>query len=143
MWSAEIVLVCALSALGRAPSSFPPIELVDSRPPGLSPVAEAFVRTGERRIYLLTTGAVFQAARRADNRCGDYSAIRKLASILVHEEFHIRRPGDERGAYMAQLTALAAMGLDYAHPVSVGVRRSMIVAMERQKPDRTLARRDP
>jgi hypothetical protein len=144
MWSAEIVLVCALSALGRAPSTFPPIALVDTRPPGVSNSAEGFVRAGEHRIYLLTTSATFRDALAADTRCGNYRAVRKLASVLIHEEFHIRQPGDEQGAYTAQLTALAAMGLDYAHPVYVEVRRAMLKVAARQRPERSqLARRDP
>ena len=144
MWSAEIVLVCALSALGRAPSSFPPIELVDIRPPGVSSTAEGFVRHGERRIYLLTNSITFRDAMASDTRCSNFRAVRKLASVLIHEEFHIRKPGDERGAYAAQLTALSAMGLGYTHPVYAEVRRSMLAVIERERSDHALiARRAP
>jgi hypothetical protein len=141
MWSAELVLVCALSALGRAPSSFPPIELVDTRPPGVSPHAEGFVRAGERRIYLLTSSPVFRSAQVSDVRCGDFRAVRKIASVLIHEEFHLERPGDEAGAYAAQLTALGAMGIGATHPLSQGVRRSMLKVLEANRPDRLLLAR--
>ena len=144
MWSAEVILVCALGVLGRAPSTFPPIELVNTRPLGVSAHAEGFVRSGEHRIYLLTNTEVFRSAQASDGRCGDFRAVRKIASILIHEEFHLRHPGDEKGAYAAQLTALASMGIGYTHPVYVGVRRSMLATVERQRPDRTLlARRAP
>jgi hypothetical protein len=70
--------------------------------------------------------------------------VRKLASVLIHEEFHLKKPGDESGAYAAQLTALGAMGLDYAHPTYVEVRRSMLAAIARERPNRALlARRAP
>lgn len=144
MWSAELVLVCALSALGRAPSTFPPIELVDTRPPGVSPNAEGFVRAGEHRIYLITSSLVFRAAREHDLKCGDFRAVRKLASVLIHEEWHLTHPGDEKGAYIAQLTALAAMGYGYTHPVYTAVRRSMQQVLASQRPERVqLARHDP
>ena len=144
MWSAEVVLVCALGVLGRAPNTLPPIQLVDTRPPGVSRHAEGFVRTGEHRIYLLTDTEAFRSVRNRTVRCDDSRAVRKIASVIVHEEFHLKHPGDENGAYAAQLTALAMMGIDYTHPVYVSVRRSMIATLERQRPDRTLlARRDP
>ena len=144
MWSAELVLVCALSALGRAPSTFPPIQLVDTRPPGVSQGAEGFVRAGEHRIYLLTTTPVFRSARASATKCSDYRSVRKIASVLIHEEFHLKRPGDEAGAYAAQLTSLGAMGIDYTHPVYVEVRRAMVKVLARERPERIqLARRDP
>jgi hypothetical protein len=142
MWSAELVLVCALSALGRAPHTLPPIQLVDIPARGVSPLAEGYVRTGEHRIYLLTNSPVFRAARHSNDRCGDYRAIRKIASVLVHEEFHLKHPGDEEGAYAAQLTALAAMGLASSHPVYVDVRRAMLKVLERNRPDRLLLARN-
>ena len=144
MWSAEIVLVCALSALGRAPSTLPPIQLVDTRPPGVSPSAEGFVRTGEHRIYLLTNTPVFRAAQKSDTKCAAFREIRKIASVIVHEEWHLRHPGDEKGAYSAQLTMLAAMGIGYTHPVFMDVRRAMIKVLEqqqRQQAERTLLAR--
>ena len=142
MSSAELVLVCALSVLGRAPSTFPPIQLVDTRPPGMSPGAEAFVQTGVRKIFLLTTSEVFRAAQ-ARTKCSAYREVRKLASVLIHEEWHILHPGDEEGAYVAQLTTLASLGLGYSHPVFADVRRSMQQVLARQRPDKTrLARAD-
>jgi hypothetical protein len=60
-----------------------------------------------------------------DRRCGASLAHRKIASVLLHEEFHVTHPGDEAGAYMSQLTALAAMGAPQGHPLYSEVRQAM------------------
>src|SRR5262245_44526384 len=99
MMSAAAVLVCALGLLGRSPSSFPPIVLLDTRPADITPTAEAFVRRGPDTIYLLTTTVAFRKAQAANK-----DALKKLASVLVHEEWHVRNGPDERGAYQAQLS---------------------------------------
>jgi hypothetical protein len=80
VWTAETVLVCALSMLPR-----------------------------DRRIHLLTTSRAFQRAMRAADRCGDPQALKKIASVVVHEEWHVRNGPDEAGAYEAQLTILTAL----------------------------------
>ena len=55
----------------------------------------------------------------------------KIASIIVHEEWHLRHGPDESGAYHAQLTALAAMGFD-EHSWSTGsVKRSMLAVLQK------------
>jgi hypothetical protein len=54
-----------------------------------------------------------------------------VASVIVHEEWHLRHGRDERGAYVAQLTALAMLGAP--SPLITDVRRSMTVAVERQR----------
>ena len=106
MWSAETVLVCALTLLGRGAGSFPPIEFLTVAPPDVSVQAEAYVRINDPHIYVITTRGAFQRLQRSKDRCGDLESARKLASILVHEEVHARHPGDEKGAYAAQLTTL-------------------------------------
>jgi hypothetical protein len=81
---------------------------------------------------------------RSDTKCSAYRELRKIASVIVHEEWHLKRPGDEEGAYAAQLTTLAALGIGYTHPLFVEVRRSMQYVLARQRPERTqLARSDP
>jgi hypothetical protein len=110
MTSAATVLVCALELLGRSAGSLPPIRLLDARPPGASVNAEAFVDPATRTIYILTTSEVFRAVLEARMRCGNLQGLRKLASIIVHEEWHVLHGADEGGAYAAQLTALAMLG---------------------------------
>ncbi len=109
MWTAETVLVCALTLLHRSAGSFPPIEFVDTRPAYVSPNADAFVPLGGTRIYLITTSPAFIRARHAVYKCGELNALRKIASVLVHEEWHVRHGSNEAGAYAAQLSTLAAL----------------------------------
>lgn len=110
MWTAEVILVCALNMLGRSPASLPPIDLVRKIPLDVSAAAEGFVRLPERRIYLVATSAAFQSAQRALDRCGDTMSIRKIASVIIHEEVHVTQGADEQAAYEAQLTRLNALG---------------------------------
>ena len=125
MWSAAAVLVCALDVLGRSLATLPPITLIDVPPRGASEGVEAFVRAGENRIYLVTSSAVYRHAQAARQRCGNRDSVRKIASIIVHEEWHVRHGSDEREAYHAQLVALLAMGADAGSPLYAAVSRSM------------------
>ncbi len=118
MFSAAAVLVCVLNLVGRP---MPPIVLLDVVPPDVSRNAEAFVRHNENTIYLLTTTSVFDDARR-----GQLQAWKKLASILIHEEWHLRHGPDELGAYQAQLIELMRLGESIGRPNFNGVRRAML-----------------
>ncbi len=122
------VLVCALEMLLRSAATFPPIVLIDTRPDDVSAAAEAFVRRSPDTIYVLTSSSTFRAAQ-----AGDRGALQKLASILVHEEWHLTHGPDERAAYQAQLTTLLALGLRDGRPVFDEVRRSMLAVMAAQK----------
>jgi hypothetical protein len=143
MMSAAAVVVCALSLLGRNADSMPPIEFVDHAPPGVSPRAEAFVYTGERTIYLVTSSPVFDEARLADRSSCGGNALRKVASILVHEEWHILHGSDERGAYEAQIDMLLRLNIQPGSALLVGVTRSMIAVLGAQapRPDLVMATR--
>lgn len=133
MWTAEAVLVCALSMLGRPQSSFPPIEFVDRAQVTASAGAEAYVRRDEGRIYLITSSDTFRDARASQDRCGNTMAIRKIASVLIHEEVHLRQGGDEKAAYEAQLTILTALGSGPGSPPYSSVRRAMHYTLDQQK----------
>src|SRR5688572_17019806 len=136
MTPAAMVLVCAIQLLGRNPESFPPIELLDVRPPYASVNAEGFVDPRTSTIYILTTTAVFRAALQAQGRCGSTEPLRKLASILVHEEWHVLHGSDEEGAYAAQLTTLTMLGGPDS-PLFNSVRRSMVAVLAQQRTART------
>jgi hypothetical protein len=58
----------------------------------------------------VTDTVAFGHARRAVGRCGALQSLRKIASVVVHEAWHVRHPGDESGAHLAQLSALNEMG---------------------------------
>src|SRR5688572_7045480 len=126
MWSAASVLVCALSMLGRSDRHFHPIAFVDTVPRGGSPNAEGFVTRERDTIYLVTSTAAFRAATESRGDCRPRAAIAKIASILVHEEWHLRNGEDERGAYQAQLTTLARLGFDEHSHVYYGVKKAML-----------------
>jgi hypothetical protein len=123
---AASVLVCALSMLGRSERHFHPIKLVDAVAPGGSPTAEGFVTRGPDTINIVTTSAVFREAAKSPRPCKPRAAIAKIASVLVHEEWHLKHGPDERGAYQAQLTALHAMGFDEFSGVYFGVKKAML-----------------
>lgn len=135
MTTAATVLVCALELLGRSADSLPRIELLDVRPPRASVNAEAFVDPRASTIYVLTTSEVFRAAQRAPTRCGNLEALRKLASIIAHEEWHVLNGSDEEGAYLAQLITLEMLGARET-PLYSGVRRAMAAVLSQQRSER-------
>ena len=142
--AASAALVCALAALNRTAETLPPIEILDSPPPYVSVGTEAFVRNGT--IYVIGSSPVVHWAAGREGRCGDLFAVKKLASVLVHEEWHLKHPGDERGAYYRQLIALQEMGVTPGHAVYRDVQLSMqrvleLRKRERNKPDLVLAER--
>ena len=141
MWTAEMVLVCALSLLHRSAGSFPPIEFVEARPSYVSANADAYVPLGHSRIYLITTSPAFVRARRAVYKCGQVNALRKIASVLVHEEWHVRHGRDEGGAYAAQLSTLISLDAGPGNPVYYEVTRSMQATLRRARETARLSRR--
>jgi hypothetical protein len=144
MWTAASVLACALSVLGRSESSMPPIELVDIAPTEVSIGAEAFVRRANNTIYLITSSRVFESALTMRRHCSDSPEMRKLASILAHEEWHVRHGPDEKAAYEHQLVTLIRLGLPPGTGVFRDVQTSMLRILEnrkRQRPEQLLAAR--
>ena len=124
MLAAAAVVVCALDLLGRS-QAIAPIKLLTVPPPTQSPNAEAFVTRDPPTIYLITSTAAFRDAQR--DKSDRLNGCRKVASIIVHEEWHLQHGPDERGAYYAQLTSLAAMGAQGA--LVADVRRSMVTVL--------------
>ena len=142
MSSAAAVVTCALALLGESERTMPRMELVDVPPIGTSAQVEAFVRGPDRTIYLVTSSVVFQEAMRAREKCGDIMSIRKLASIIAHEQWHVEHGPDERGAYQAQLTTLIRIGVNPGTALYAGVVRSMQAVLKKQraeKPELVLA----
>ena len=133
MWTAEVVLVCALNLLGRSASSFPPIEFTPTAPAGASRWVEAYVGPLDRKIYIITTTDTFQRLLRTRNRCGDIMAARKLASLLIHEELHIRQGASEKAAYQGQLMTLTALGAGIGSLPYMEVSRAMRHTLKRQQ----------
>lgn len=141
MLSAAAVVACALAVLGKSERTMPRIELVDVPPIGTSAQVEAYVRGFDRTIYLVTSSHVFREAQRARDSCGDANLMKKLASILAHEEWHINHGPDERGAYEAQLSALIRIGVQPGSSIYAGVVRSMLAVLKKraENPELVLA----
>lgn len=136
MLTAEVALVCALELLGRPRSSFPPIEFIRTAPVDASAGVEAYVGPTDRKIYVVTTSSTFQQLLKSERRCSDRHAARKLASVLVHEEAHIRKGASEKSAYQLQLVTLTALGSGLGSPPYMEVMRAMqhTLSRQRQKP---------
>ena len=133
MWTAEAVLICALEMLGRTASTLPPIDFVSSPPPGVPAIAEAYVDASRSAIHLITSSQVFRRAQNARWQCGEADALRKLASILVHEEWHVRHGTSETDAYQAQLMTLLLLHADPGDGDFQAVRRAMRTVTAQQK----------
>jgi hypothetical protein len=131
MLTAAAVVVCALELLGRSPRSTVPIRFLDHPPPDVSRNAEAFTVHDPDTIVLITATEAFRNAQRGATEPGGRDGCRKLASVIVHEEWHLKHGGDEEGAYLAQLTTLAMLNAPPAMLTSV--RKSMMVALANQK----------
>jgi hypothetical protein len=134
VWTAETVLLCALSLLARPEDSFPEVAFVHTAPEDASRDAEAYVRPGDGRIFLITSSRAFVRARASLYKCGEREALLKLASVLAHEEWHIRHGSDEEGAYAAQLMTLTTLKAGPGTPVFQEVHRSMRAVLRRQTP---------
>jgi hypothetical protein len=125
VWSAETVFVCALALLGRSEHSFPPVQFVEKVPAGVSRFAEGYAQYAEARVVLITSTSAFRRARQARDPCGDLEAIRDIAGVLAHEEWHLRHGPDEPAAYHAQLTTLTYVGAGPDSPLYQEVVQSM------------------
>lgn len=144
MWTAASALVCALTVLNRSEATFPPIEILDVAPAYVSVGTEAFVRHSTNTIYLIASSAVMRdAAGRHEHDCGDRVAVKKLASILIHEEWHLKHGADEQQAYQRQLTALTELGAGPGTSVYRDVQLAMqrVVAARRRSDVLVLAQR--
>jgi hypothetical protein len=65
-----------------------------------------------------------EVSKHAVRRCGALQSLHKIASVVVHEAWHVRHPGDESGAYAAQLSALITMGVGPGNPLYLEVSRA-------------------
>jgi hypothetical protein len=132
MTSAATILVCVLDLLAASQRTAP-VELLEKVPADVSANAEAFIRRGDSRVYLITSSAVFREAQRSPRPCGSREPLVKLASIITHELWHLTHGPDEEGAYEAQLMALIRLGRGPDTLVYQGVRRSMQSVMDARK----------
>ena len=95
-------------------------------------IVEAYVDARRSAIHLITSSHVFRRAQNARQRCGEVAAIRKLASILAHEEWHVRHGTSETDAYQAQLMTLLLLHADPGDGDFQAVRRTMRMVASQQ-----------
>ena len=135
------VLDRALRLAGPQSYAHLPFALVSELPRTASPDAEAWTVFDEHgkgdRIFVYTRSRTFQCAsapRRDQDQC-----LLKLASVIVHEAWHLRNGPDEAGAYEAQLgflqTKEASAVLQINEAAAVNIREV------RRARDRALADR--
>lgn len=143
MQSAAAIVACALSLLGRSERTMPPITLEEAPPKHASIQAEAFVSLPDPHIYVVTSSPTFRDAMALRSSCSESATMKKLASILAHEEWHILHGKDESGAYYAQLTTLLRLGVPPDNNLYRSVQRSMQAVLKKRdrKPDLVLAGR--
>jgi hypothetical protein len=131
MLTAAAVVLCAFDILGRSPSATVPIKFLGAPPPGVSSGAEALAARDPPTVYLIMSSMAFRDAQRGRGAAGHADGCKKLASAIVHEEWHVRNGSDEEGAYIAQIRALLQMR---ARPeMLTEVRRSMAAVLRAQR----------
>jgi hypothetical protein len=141
MSSTAFVVMCALNLLGRSPDRLPPIKVVDIAPPYASRNAQGFVNRQEGAIYLVASAPAFRIAEAAERAyrtrglCVERQALKMIASIIVHEEWHLRHGSDESGAYRAQLIALSRLGVAAGSGMSRSVTLSMQAVLKARSRD--------
>jgi hypothetical protein len=108
----------------------------------VSPLAAAYVSrdSGAAHIVLITSTWAFMNARRSQSQCSDVDAIREIAGVLAHEEWHILHGDSEEGAYDAQLSALLLVGAPLDGALFHKVKRSKeaVLAAERRASQATV-----
>jgi hypothetical protein len=89
------------------------------------------------RILLYTGGRTFQCASTAHD--GKYQCLLRLASIMVHEAWHLNHGPNEAAAYGAQLAFLEFNGGSGLHMLDIRRSRNRVLAEQRhagQRADR-------
>jgi hypothetical protein len=142
------VLETALQLAGPQLNRHLPIVLIAELPGMVSPDAQAWTVYDEQgtgdRIFVYTGSRTFRcasASRQDQDQC-----LLRLASIIVHEAWHLRHGRDEAGAYEAQLAFLrlteASAFLQLSETASQDIRE-VRRARDRTLADRRNANRQP
>ena len=123
----DVLLLAALD------ESHLPVVLASVLPHGASPTAEGWTTyaadgRGER-IFVYSGSDMFRCARwpLSMRQC-----LLRLASVLVHEDWHFRYGRSESGAYEAQITFLLRRGAAAEHVKAVRMASDRVIAAERR-----------
>lgn len=100
-----------------------------------SPAAEAWTIYGEdgkgTQILVYTGSRIFRCA--AVPIRPNYQCVLRLASIIVHEAWHVKNGPDEAGAYQAQLSFLQFNDASGAETDAVRRARDFVLAGKRNR----------
>jgi hypothetical protein len=122
--------VLLLAALDKA---HVPVALASVLPHGASPTAEGWTTYAAdgraERIFLYTGSDMFRCARwpLSMRQC-----LLRVASVLVHEDWHVRHGRSESGAYEAQVVFLLRRGAATEHVKAVRMAGDRVIAAERR-----------
>ena len=110
-----------------------PVVLTSVLPPSASPTAEGWTTytadgRGER-IFVYTGSDMFRCARWPLSM---HQCLLRLASVLVHEDWHSRHGRSEAGAYEAQIAFLLRRGAAAEHVKAVRMASERVIAAERR-----------
>jgi len=136
MSAQAFVLACALGLLGRSPDRFAPIRIIEMPPADVSANAQGFVNRAEGAIYLVASAPAFRVAESAQStpwgrgRCVEHVALKMIASVIVHEQWHLTHGHDEKAAYQLQLRTLVELGLGPDTTAFRSVARAMRVVLK-------------
>jgi len=104
----------------------PQVIEVAHRAPELSAGAEAYHIADDPRVYVLTDTVTYKNAKARQP-----DALKKLASIIAHEDTHISNGPDEAAAYARQLDVLRRLN---ASPQMIqGVERALDSVVKQQQ----------
>ena len=110
-----------------------PVALIDVFPNMGSPGAEAWTVYDESgngdRIFVYTGGRTFQCA--SARHAVEYQCLLRLASIIVHEAWHLKNGPDEAAAYDAQVLFLESQRASDLHILDIRRSRSRVLAEKR------------
>jgi hypothetical protein len=138
-----VPIQAALDLLKWSPDHVPTIEVVEVRPPRVSPLAEGWTTyngdgSGRPTIYVAGWSALYRAA--LANRLDAHFDVIRLAGVLAHERAHVEHGPNEELAYLAQLITLENL---QARAVDIASVRRALDAVKRQKRGRPSDARDP
>jgi hypothetical protein len=128
-----VPIQAALDLLKWSRDHVPVIEVVEVRPPRVSPLAEGWTLYNEDgsalpTIYVAGWSRLYRAAL-ANGLDVHYEMIR-LAGVLAHERAHIDHGQSEESAYIAQLITLERLR---AHDIDLAHVRRALEAVTRQQ----------
>ena len=129
-------IATALTFLGWSRDEVPRIVVVKTRPPEVSPRAEAWIQCDGDGIAQPVIYVAADTYTYLDALHEDRQALIKLAGILAHEQWHIRHGLDEVGAYEAELGVMVRLHANNIQLTGVWLALREVQRRERRHSDK-------